>query len=159
MAPSIIVLLSFLAGISAAGLVAFVSSRLATRRKDTIEASELVTQAREARTIPVVTGAVSIVRPQSHTVEGLEIQYGAQGLVRSVRVGAMNVEHKELLLVMDSVVWEPLPNAQKQEVLAVARSTWAAKMCPDGPDIAYVIVKTELGRVVGRADPRAVTLV
>ncbi len=111
------------------------------------------------RLVPVVTGAVSISRPQAHTVEGLEIQYGPQGLVRSVRVGAMNVEHKELLLVMDSAVWSGLPNAHKQEVLAAARSTWAAKMCPSGPDIAYVVVKTELGQIVGRADPRAVTLV
>jgi hypothetical protein len=110
------------------------------------------------QTVRVVTGAVNVTRPRPNTVEGLEIQYGAQGLVRSVRVGAMNVEHKELLLTMDSIVWRTLPNAQKQEVLAAARSTWASKMCPSGPDIAYVIVKTEMGEVVGRADPRSVTI-
>ncbi|MFN2450073.1 MAG: hypothetical protein ABR508_09875 [Candidatus Baltobacteraceae bacterium] len=113
----------------------------------------------KAQGVPVVTGVVNITRPQAHTVEGLEIQYGPQGLVRSVRVGAMNVEHKELLLVMDSVVWRTLPNAHKQEVLTAARSTWAAKMCPHGPDIAYVVLKTERGDVVGRADPQHVTLV
>jgi hypothetical protein len=108
---------------------------------------------------PVVTkGSVSIVRPSPQTVEGLELRYGAEGLVRSVRVGAMNSEHKELLLTMDAIVWRALPNAQKQEVLAVARSTWAAKMCPDGPDIAYVVLKTETGEIVGRADPHRVTI-
>ena len=112
----------------------------------------------ETPKLPVVSGTIQVTRPNAHTVEGLEIQYGAQGLVRSVRVGAMNSEHKELLLTMDSVVWSSLPNAQKQEVLAAARSTWAAKMCPDGPDIAYVIVKTDGGEVVGRADPHSVTI-
>jgi hypothetical protein len=112
----------------------------------------------EARRVPVVSGSVQVVRPSAHSVEGLEIQYGAQGLVRSVRVGAMNSEHKELLLTMDSVVWSSLPNAQKQEVVAAARSTWAAKMCPDGPDIAYVVVKTDGGEIVGRADPHSVTI-
>jgi hypothetical protein len=107
----------------------------------------------------VTRGSVSIVRPSTQTVEGLELRYGAEGLVRSVRVGAMNSEHKELLLTMDAIVWRALPNAQKQEVLAVARSTWAAKMCPDGPDIAYVVLKTENGEIVGRADPHRVTIV
>lgn len=106
----------------------------------------------------VVKDAVSITRPYTHTVEGLEIQYGPEGLVRSVRVGAMNSEHKELLMTMDAVVWRTLPNAQKQEVLAAARSTWASKMCPEGPDIAYVILKTETGEVVGRADPHSVRI-
>ena len=110
-------------------------------------------------TVQVISGAVNVSRPKPDTVEGLEIRYGNEGLVRSVCVGAMNVEHKELLLVMDSVVWQTLPNSHKQEVLAAARSTWAAKMCPSGPDVAYVIVKTERGEVVGRADPRCVTLV
>ena len=107
----------------------------------------------------VTKGSVSIVRPSTQTVEGLELRYGPEGLVRAVRVGAMNSEHKELLLTMDAIVWRALPNAQKQEVLAVARSTWAAKMCPDGPDIAYVVLKTETGEVVGRADPHRVTIV
>lgn len=106
----------------------------------------------------VIKDAVSITRPHTHTVEGLEIQYGPEGLVRSVRVGAMNSEHKELLMTMDAVVWRTLPNAQKQEVLAAARSTWASKMCPEGPDIAYVILKTEAGEVVGRADPHSVRI-
>lgn len=105
-----------------------------------------------------VTGSVSVHRPNSGTVEGLEITYGEHGLVRSVRVGAMNSEHKELLLVMDEVAWRALPNSQKQEVLTVARSTWAKKMCPAGPDIAYVVLKTERGEIVGRADPRSVTI-
>lgn len=108
--------------------------------------------------VPVVAGTINIVRPRTHSVEGLEIQYGSEGLVRSVRVGAMNSEHKELLLTMDAVVWSSLPNAHKQEVLAAARSTWASKMCPDGPDIAYVVVQTDNGRVVGRADPHSVTI-
>lgn len=135
----------------AGALIAYAWSQLRT-------ANELRRRDDAPKPVRVVTGAVNIVRPQTHTVEGLEIQYGPQGLVRSVRVGAMNVEHKELLLTMDSVVWRTLPNAQKQEVLAAARSTWASKMCPSGPDIAYVIVKDEFGEVVGRADPRAVTL-
>jgi hypothetical protein len=97
-------------------------------------------------------------RPNAGTVEGLEIRYGEHGLVKSVRVGAMNSEHKELLLTMDEVAWRALPNSQKQEVLTAARSTWAKKMCPDGPDIAYVVVQTEHGRIVGRADPRTVTI-
>ncbi len=106
----------------------------------------------------VLKGSVNIVRPSARTVEGLEIQYGSEGLVRSVRVGAMNSEHKELLLTMDPHAWGEMPNAQKQEVLAAARSTWAAKMCANGPDIAYVVVKTEMGNVVGRADPHSVTI-
>jgi hypothetical protein len=105
-----------------------------------------------------VKEAVNISRPYTHTVEGLEIQYQAQGLVRSVRVGAMNSEHKELLMTMDAVAWRALPNAQKQEVLAAARSTWASKMCPDGPDIAYVVLKTETGEIIGRADPHSVRI-
>jgi hypothetical protein len=108
--------------------------------------------------VPVVKGSVSVIRPNPQTVEGLEIQYGPQGLVRAVRVGAMNSEHKELLLTMDDVVWRSLPNAHKQEVLAAARSTWAAKMCPDGPDIAYVVLKTEAGEILGRADPHSVRI-
>ena len=103
-------------------------------------------------------GSVNVVRPNARSVEGLEIQYQHSGLVRSVRVGAMNCEHKELLLTMDDVAWRAMPNAQKQEVLAAARSTWAAKMCPGGPDIAYVVVKTDCGDVVGRASPRSVTI-
>jgi hypothetical protein len=101
---------------------------------------------------------MQILRPNAHTVEGLEIQYNAEGLVRSVRVGAMNSEHKELLLTMDAVAWSALPNAHKQEVLAAARSTWAAKMCPEGPDIAYVTVRTDGGEIVGRADPHSVRI-
>jgi len=112
----------------------------------------------EVTTAVVTTGSVNIVRPNAQTIEGLEIQYGPEGLVRSVRVGAMNAEHKELLLTMDVVVWRTLPNAQKQEVLAAARSTWASKMCPEGPDIAYVVPKTEAGELVGRADPHSVTI-
>lgn len=108
--------------------------------------------------VPTVTGTVSVHRPSASSVEGLEIRYGEHGLVKSVRVGAMNSEHKELLLVMDEVAWRALPNTQKQEVLTAARSTWAKKMCPDGPDIAYVVVQTEHGRIVGRADPRSVTI-
>lgn len=106
----------------------------------------------------VVKGSVNIVRPSTRTVEGLEIQYGSEGLVRSVRVGAMNSEHKELLLTMDPDAWDTMPNAQKQEVVAAARSTWAAKMCANGPDIAYVVVKTQTGTIVGRADPHSVTI-
>lgn len=106
----------------------------------------------------VSRGTVSVHRPDTRTVEGLEIRYDRNGLVRSARVGAMNSEHKELLLIMDEVAWRALPNSQKQEVLTAARSTWAKKMCPEGPDIAYVVVQTERGQVVGRADPRSVTI-
>lgn len=108
--------------------------------------------------VPATTGAVSISRPNAASVEGLEITYGENGLVRSVRVGAMNSEHKELLLTMDEVAWRALPNSQKQEVLTVARSTWAKKMCPSGPDIAYVVLQTERGEIVGRADPQRVQI-
>lgn len=106
-----------------------------------------------------ITGTVDIVRPHSHTVEGLEIRYGTEGMVRSVRVGAMNSEHKELLLTMDAVAWRALPNAHKQQVLTAARTTWASKMCAEGPDIAYVIMKTEAGEVIGRAAPHSVTII
>lgn len=108
--------------------------------------------------VPATTGAVSISRPSAASVEGLEITYGESGLVRSVRVGAMNSEHKELLMTMDEVAWRALPNSQKQEVLTVARSTWAKKMCPSGPDIAYVVLQTERGEIVGRADPQRVQI-
>lgn len=107
---------------------------------------------------PVVRESISVHRPNTQNVEGLEIQYGDAGIVRSVRVGAMNCEHKELLLTMDEVAWRALPNTQKQEVLTVARCTWAKKMCPEGPDIAYVVVQTERGEVVGRADPSRVQI-
>lgn len=106
----------------------------------------------------VTSGEVEIVQANPGSVEGLEIRYAPDALVRAVRVGAMNSEHKELLMTMDEVQWRALPNAQKQEVLAAARSTWAAKMCADGPDIAYVVMKTEHGEVVGRADPHAITV-
>jgi len=110
-------------------------------------------------TVPVTLGEVQLVRRNPFTVEGMEIRYAADALVRSVRVGAMNSEHKELLLTMNETQWRSMPNAHKQEVLAAARSSWAAKMCADGPDIAYVIIKTESGEVVGRADPHSVTVV
>lgn len=106
----------------------------------------------------VTSDEVQLLRPNPGSVEGLEIRYGSDALVRAVRVGAMNCEHKELLLTMDEVQWKSLPNSQKQEVLAAARSTWAAKMCAVGPDIAYVVVKTERGEIVGRADPHSVTV-
>jgi hypothetical protein len=70
----------------------------------------------------------------------------------------MNSEHKELVLTMDEAQWNRLPNSQKQEVLAAARSTWAEKICGSGPDIAYLVVKTEHGQIVGRADPHCVTV-
>lgn len=101
---------------------------------------------------------VQLVRPNPTSLEGLEIRYSPDALVRAARVGAMNSEHKELLLTMDDVQWQSLPNAQKQEVLAAARSTWASKMCAQGPDIAYVVIKTERGEIVGRADPHSVTV-
>jgi len=111
-----------------------------------------------AQPVRVTAGEVQLVRPNAGSVEGLEIRYGQDGLVRSARVGAMNSEHKELLLTMDEAQWNRLPNAQKQEVLAAARSTWAEKICKEGPDIAYLIVKTERGQTVGRADPHNVTV-
>lgn len=114
--------------------------------------------ARPAAPVPVASGEIQFVRPNPGSVEGLEIRYGPEALVRAVRVGAMNSEHKELLLTMDEAQWERLPNAQKQEVLAAARSTWASKMCAAGPDIAYVVLKTERGEIIGRADPHSVTV-
>ena len=108
--------------------------------------------------VRVTSGEVQFVRPNPGSVEGLEIRYAQNALVRSARVGAMNSEHKELLLTMDEAQWNLLPNAQKQEVLAAARSTWAEKICSGGPDIAYLIVKTERGQIVGRADPHCVTV-
>jgi hypothetical protein len=106
----------------------------------------------------VSRGEVQVLHRNGTSVEGLEIRYASDALVRAVRVGAMNSEHKELLLTMDEVQWRALPNAQKQEVLAAARSTWAQKMCGDGPDIAYVVMKTERGEIIGRADPHSVTV-
>jgi hypothetical protein len=108
--------------------------------------------------VRVTSGEVELVRPNRESVEGMEIRYGRDGLILAVRVGAMNVEHKELMLTLDEVQWRRLPNAQKQEIVAAARSTWAAKMCANGPDIAYVVVKTERGEIVGRGSPSRVTI-
>jgi hypothetical protein len=144
-----------LVGICAGAVLSYAASVFVSR----LRARRPIAQPAAApATAPVVKGAVNVLRPNSHTVEGLEIQYGTEGLVRSVRVGAMNSEHKELLLTMDPAAWGTMPNAQKQEVLAAARSTWAQKMCGSGPDIAYVVVKTEMGDIVGRADPHSVTI-
>ncbi len=168
MAPSLLILWTIVAACACAlagiACAQHVLRRNSSAHKSAHKAEQLLDRARADakpadKKVTVVSGSVHITRPKPHSVEGLEIQYGEQGLVRSVCVGAMNVEHKELLLIMDSVAWQTLPNAHKQEVLAAARSTWAAKMCADGPDVAYVIVKTERGEVVGRADPRCVTLV
>jgi len=147
-------LMWILVGVCAGALFSYAFTRLNARRHN------LQTQRapQSLASPPVVKGSVNIVRPNARTVEGLEIQYGSEGLVRSVRVGAMNSEHKELLLTMDPYAWDTMPNAQKQEVVAAARSTWAAKMCANGPDIAYVVVKTETGTIVGRADPHSVTI-
>lgn len=145
-------------GVYLLGIVAGVCIAVAVMRRFAARKRRAARPAPQAPAVPVVSGTIQVVRPNAHSVEGLEIQYGTQGLVRSVRVGAMNSEHKELLLTMDAVVWSSLPNAQKQEVLAAARSTWAAKMCPHGPDIAYVVVKTDSGEIVGRADPHSVTI-
>ena len=121
--------------------------------------ADVVPQTAALPNVAVDRGTVQVRRPPGEGVEGLEILYGASGLVRSVRVGAMNVEHKELLLTMDDAGWRAMANAQKQEVLAAARSTWASKMCSCGTDVAYVVVKTERGEVVGRASPRTMTIV
>lgn len=143
-----------LVGVCAGAFLTFAFTRLAARARN-VQPQQ---QPQPAAGPTVVKGSVNIVRPSTRTVEGLEIQYGSEGLVRSVRVGAMNSEHKELLLTMDPDAWDTMPNAQKQEVVAAARSTWAAKMCSNGPDIAYVVVKTETGAIVGRADPHSVTI-
>lgn len=139
-------------------LVLYAGSRKARRRASVPAPTEPAVVTPVAKPVPTTTGAVSISRPNAGSVEGLEISYGENGLVRSVRVGAMNSEHKELLLTMDEVAWRALPNSQKQEVLTVARSTWAKKMCPAGPDIAYVVLQTERGEIVGRADPQRVQI-
>ena len=139
---------------------AIVAAGFAARRRST--AKPAITPQPAAAPVPqpvrVTSGEVQLVRPNAGSVEGLEIRYGEDGLVRSARVGAMNSEHKELLLTMDETQWNRLPNSQKQEVLAAARSTWAEKICKEGPDIAYLIVKTERGQTVGRADPHNVTV-
>lgn len=148
-----VTVLAWLAVAIAAGLIVY--ALRSARQTSTPDATEI---RRDAVTPTVDQGTVNVIRPPANGVEGLEIQYQRNGIVRSVRVGAMNCEHKELLLTMDDVAWRMMPNAQKQEVLAAARSTWAAKMCPSGPDIAYVVVKTEHGEIVGRASPRTVTI-
>lgn len=107
---------------------------------------------------PVMDPPPAVARPPHGGVEGLEISYAGQGFVRSIRVCAMNAEHKELMLTMDEAQWRGLSNAGKQEVLAAARSTWAAKMCAQGPDIAYVVMRTECGEIVGRGDPHRLTV-
>lgn len=146
------------AAIALAVLVVCVRFRASRRRVPAPVAVEQPAVKPVPAYVPATTGAVSISRPNAASVEGLEITYGENGLVRSVRVGAMNSEHKELLLTMDEVAWRALPNSQKQEVLTVARSTWAKKMCPSGPDIAYVVLQTERGEIVGRADPQRVQI-
>lgn len=142
-----------IAAVAAAGF----ASRF--RAKPAARVAQPVKSAAPVRTpVRVHSGEVGIVRPNSGTIEGLEIRYARDALVRAARVGAMNSEHKELLLTMDEAQWNALPNAQKQEVIAAARATWAEKMCGDGPDIAYVVVQNERGEVVGRGDPRSVTV-
>lgn len=149
--------LGIVVGICIGVALSFIVRRLGIRARRPAAARVRELQPSSLRaTAPVVRGCVDVVRPSATTVEGLEIRYAPDGLVRAVRIGAMNSEHKELLLTMDTVAWEALPNSQKQEVLAVARSTWAAKMCADGPDIAYVVLQTEAGNIVGRADPHSV---
>lgn len=155
-----------LLGFEVAGLVLFAAAAgvvagrhfSRTRTVPAVEETAPAITPVAAAAVKSSSGEVQLVRPNPGTVEGLEIRYGEDALVRAVRVGAMNCEHKELLLTMDDVQWKSLPNAQKQEVLAAARSTWAAKMCGAGPDIAYVVVKTERGEIVGRADPHSVTV-
>lgn len=146
-----------LAGAAAAGAVAAAGIVSRFRMKARVAQPD---PAPKPSAIParVTAGEVALVRPNPGSVEGLEIRYGQDALVRSARVGAMNSEHKELLLTMDELQWNRLPNSQKQEVLAAARSTWAEKICRDGPDIAYLIVQTQGGRIVGRADPHSVTV-
>ncbi|HKU67269.1 MAG TPA: hypothetical protein VJP85_05810 [Candidatus Baltobacteraceae bacterium] len=128
------------------------------RAKPAAQSQPLHVPVPERAPVRVTAGEVEFVRPNPSSVEGLEIRYGRDALVRSARVGAMNCEHKELLLTMDEQQWNDLPNAQKQEVLAAARSTWAEKICGSGPDIAYLIVQTQRGQIVGRADPHCVTV-
>jgi hypothetical protein len=145
----------------AAAIAAIAAAGLATRRRAKAPATAeqpAPPVAPQPAPVRVRTGETHIVRPSSSSVEGLEIRYAENSLVRTARVGAMNSEHKELLLVMDETQWNSLPTAQKQEVLAAARSTWAEKMCSSGPDIAYVVVKTDRGEIVGRAGPRSVTV-
>ncbi len=151
-------------GLEIAGSIAaaaIVAAGFAARRRSLVKPAAVLPQraaAPVAAPVRVTSGEVQLVRPNAGSVEGLEIRYGEDGLVRSARVGAMNSEHKELLLTMDEAQWNRLPNSQKQEVLAAARSTWAEKICKEGPDIAYLIVKTERGQTVGRADPHNVTV-
>lgn len=150
-----------LAGTLAAA--AIVAAGIAARRRAKTPAPLAQPAPRTVRaplreTARVTSGEVQFVRPNPGSIEGLEIRYAENALVRAARVGAMNSEHKELLLTMDETQWNLLPNAQKQEVLAAARSTWAEKICSGGPDIAYLIVKTERGQIVGRADPHTVTV-
>lgn len=92
------------------------------------------------------------------SLEGFEVAYSRDGLLRAARIGAMNCEHKELLLVVNDESWRDLSPARKQNVLGAARTTWAEKMCPNGPDVAYVILKTESGAVVGRAAPASMSV-
>lgn len=150
-------------GLEIAGSIAaaaIVAAGFAAHRRSLVKPAVLPQPAAApaAQPVRVTSGEVQLVRPNAGSVEGLEIRYGEDGLVRSARVGAMNSEHKELLLTMDEAQWNRLPNSQKQEVLAAARSTWAEKICKEGPDIAYLIVKTERGQTVGRADPHTVTV-
>lgn len=144
------------AAVAAIAGAAFFARRRATASVPRSAPVQMPVPSREP--VRVTAGEVEFVRPNPSSVEGLEIRYGRDALVRSARVGAMNSEHKELLLTMDEQQWNRLPNAQKQEVLAAARSTWAEKICGCGPDIAYLIVQTQGGQIVGRADPHSVTV-
>jgi hypothetical protein len=139
-------------------LIALIATALACYDRKSVPASQTVPPRPEPApgSARVLTGTLNVSRPARGGVEGLEIAYADNGLVRSVRVGAMNSEHKELLLTMDEFQWRRMPAAQKQEVLAAARGTWAKKMCASGPDVAYVVIRTEYGDIVGRADPQMV---
>lgn len=90
------------------------------------------------------------------SVEGLEMNLDKGGVVRRARVAAMNDEHRELVLVVNQAKWEALSAAARQQAAIAARTTWAAKVCGAGPDIAYVTIVTDEGDMVAQADPRSV---
>jgi len=60
------------------------------------------------------------------------------------------------VLIVSGQKWIALSAAARQQAAIAARATWAAKVCSNGPDVAYVTIVTDAGDMVAQADPRAI---
>jgi hypothetical protein len=94
----------------------------------------------------------------AHLAEGATQTFGPQDVLRRLRVGAMNIEHREILAVVDKKAWMSLSNGGRQAVTSMLRASWASRVCPQELDIAYLTVQTDDGEVVARAGPHSLFL-